>query len=190
MPRVIFIRHGRPACRGIYQRDTAIPGDLVGSMLEDYAETGLDMSFPPPAQAIESISGAGAVLCSDLPRAVESARCLVPHIMPSANGIFREAGLPYGYFRRLKMKPEPWMAIMRICWLTGFHRNTESLAEAKCRARQGNDRIIEAVKINDTVLVAAHGFINIFMIRNLRARGWHPRHAMRYGYWGCNEMIL
>jgi broad specificity phosphatase PhoE len=188
MARIIFVRHGKPAYRGFYQPDRIIPGSLVAEMFVDYELTGLDKTYPPPQSVMQSISGTNTVLCSDLPRAIESAQWLIPEVQPVQNPVFQEAGLPYGYFQRLRLKPKVWMTFFRTLWLLGFHRNTESVNDIKRRARQGYDLIIETTNSCDSVLVVAHGFINIYMIRNFLSSGWKLSHSMQYGYWGCNEV--
>jgi hypothetical protein len=186
--RISFIRHGRPAAKGWYAPDKIIRGSHVAQMLLDYAQTGLDRTLPPPVLA-QCVDVNGLTLCSDLPRAIESARWFGFCPEPIENPLFREADLPSGYFQGLRLKAWQWMALSRALWLVGFHRNAESFAIASKRAAKGCAFIMGCAAEGQSVNVFAHGIINLLMIKHLLARGWRLKNGVRVGYWGCTTMV-
>ena len=61
--------------------------------------------------------------------------------------------------------------------------NDESLEQAKARAEQAADKLVEASMSGEDVVLAAHGWFNRMLRPALKARGWRCRHDGGDGYW-------
>jgi len=80
----------------------------------------------PPQASREALQGIGAVLCSDLPRARQSAHALELGDKPVAESLFGEAQLPHFRQGRIRLPVEVWWIVLRLLWLAGFSRNGEA----------------------------------------------------------------
>ena len=188
MKKIFLIRHGKPAKHGTYDPEAALPGHAVGRMLDDYANTGVDCSSPPPEALVRLLAGTTIVLASPLRRAIESARLIYQDSSVRRCAWLREADLPYGYFSSLQMNPEAWMFLMRTLWFGGFHRNAEPLRAAWSRARTACKEVLGTLESADMAAVFGHGFINLFMLSVFLSKGWRLGGAIQTGYWACNTI--
>jgi broad specificity phosphatase PhoE len=189
MKRIVFVRHGRPAALGLYVPGQPVAGSRTRQMLHDYSRTSLDRTLPPPLLTCEAVAGITAIFSSGLRRSIETAQWLCTDAAPQIEPLFREIDLPSGYLPFLRMRPVVWMAVLRIFWLCGLHRNAESKAAAKERAKNAAELACAAIEDGESIMVSAHGYINLLMIRHLRAGGWRLRKPMRHDFWACNEVI-
>ena len=122
--------------------------------------------------AIEVAKSCNIVVCSDLPRSVESARALGVNEIDFIESMFREMELPHGSFPSPKLSPNIWAAFFRLLWFFGYSSNGESLREAKSRASKGANRLKEIAANNGSVLLVGHGFVNRFIANELVSNGW------------------
>lgn len=65
-----------------------------------------------------------------------------------------------------------WIVLVRVLWVLGFSRNGESLRNAKKRANHAAARLVELAEEHQQILLVGHGFINYFIAKELRKRGW------------------
>lgn len=166
---IVLLRHGKP--------DFPEHGKLrVGEIhrwVESYNSAGLVAQHKPSKQAIEVANSCNAVVCSNLPRSVESAYALGVNEIDFIEPIFREMELPHGSFPSPKLSPNFWAALFRFLWFFGYSSNGESLREAKSRASMGANRLKEIAENNGSVLFVGHGFVNRFIAKELLSTGWH-----------------
>lgn len=151
--------------------------------------SGIAATPAPSGELCKRVSKAGLVVCSDLLRAVESARMLAPLQTPVADALFREAALPTGIRVPILLRAHTWAAISRALWLLGWSGSGESLIEARSRAGQAADRLIYYSRERGSVALVAHGVINLLIARQLRARGWQGRWVTRLGNWSSSTFI-
>jgi len=166
--QIILLRHGKP--------DVPEHGKLsVGEIhrwVESYNSAGLLAGHNPPGEAIEIASSCNAVVCSNLPRSVESARALGVDEIDFVESTFREMQLPYGSFPSPRLSPEIWTALFRFLWFFGYSSNGESLGEARLRASKGANRLKKIATDSGSVLLVGHGFTNRFIAKELLSAGW------------------
>jgi broad specificity phosphatase PhoE len=66
-----------------------------------------------------------------------------------------------------------WSITARLEWYLGINRNgIESFAEAKKRAEQGAMKLNAQSQEHDKIVLVAHGFLNRYIEKYLKAQGW------------------
>ncbi len=183
--RIVLLRHGKP--------DLPEYGKLraneIHLWISSYNSTGLAPKIAPLREVFEIANTCNTVICSDLLRSIESAQALGVKQIDIIDPIFREMGLPYGSFPFLKMHPSRWAAFFRVLWFFGYSSNSESLREAKLRARNGAKKLKEETALRGSVLLVGHGFVNRFIAEELLSSGWKgPKNpGRRYWEFGVYE---
>ncbi|NJA05036.1 phosphoglycerate mutase family protein [Methylococcaceae bacterium WWC4] len=177
MPRIILIRHGRPA--------VALTGRARARELAGIARAyqNADIVDTPPPATLAIAAGAKRVVCSDLPRARQSARALGFDDRQAAEAVFREAALPHFSSGALKLPISVWLTLLRLAWLAGYARNGESYRNARRRARTAAQRLIGLAAELEPVVLVGHGVINYLIARELRAQGWSGPAKPDYDFW-------
>ena len=168
--RIITARHGRPNL----DRDVRITAREYGQWWSRYDESGLHPAESPPNSLKQVASECEHVLCSTLPRAIETADQIVDgaRIVPQ-DALFVEAPLPPPPVPLIKLRPGTWGVISRTFWFIGYAPGqTESHRSAWRRVSQITDRLISLAEEGD-VLLCAHGYLN-WMI------DWHMRKRQRW----------
>jgi broad specificity phosphatase PhoE len=175
---ITLLRHGEPAYR-LHGRMRA--RDLPG-VAAAYNASGI-VGTPPDGTARLARDHA-IVCCSDLPRAIESARALVPD---GANfyteTLFQESAIPHFDRGRINLPAGVWLALLRLFWLGGFSRNGESFTGMKQRSARAAHRLIQLAAEHRSVLLVGHGLINRFIARELLANGWSGPTRTGTAYW-------
>lgn len=177
--RIVLLRHGKP--------DVPETGKLrateIQQWIDSYNSAGLRADHPPSREAMEMAGHCKVVVCSDLPRSVDSARALGVKKVDYIEPIFREMELPYSDFPSPKLPPDVWATLFRVFWFFGFSSNSESLGEAKTRALSGADKLREIAANRGSVLLIGHGFINRFIAKELLSSGWQGPASPGQKYW-------
>ncbi|WP_205499712.1 histidine phosphatase family protein [Rufibacter psychrotolerans] len=165
---IYLIRHARPVLnrKGLFSKEQA------AQYLKDYnlaeVEQIIERSEHLPLELIRK------VYCSTLPRAKATARLLFgPEVQLIEDATFVEFenriwGLPWGRFP-LRW----WQVTSRILWLLGLNqKDIESFQQARKRADQAADKLAAEAETNGLAVLVAHGFLNEFIKRSLRKKGW------------------
>ena len=88
--KIMLLRHGRP--------DIDIPDKIrsseIAEFIHRYDKAGVAMDSNPSPETIEAVSKMQVVVCSHLPRSLESAQKLTEKSILLSDEIFREAELP------------------------------------------------------------------------------------------------
>ena len=167
-------------------RDVKITAREYGQWWARYDESGLAPGEEPPQSLVDLASECDVVLCSTLPRAIETADKIVDEarIVPQ-NALFVEAHLPPPPIPWIKLSPTMWGRISRAFWFLGYSpKETESHRGARRRVRQIADLLVEEASDGDDVLLCAHGYLNWMFDRHIRARGWQRVvHEGENEYW-------
>lgn len=181
---IVTARHGRPDV----DRSVKITAREYGLWWSNYDESGLAPGQTPPRGLVEIASGAQVVLCSTLPRAIETADAVVDgaRIVPR-DSLFVEAPLPPPplFPDSVRFTPTTWGVISRMFWFVGYAPNgTENHMRARRRVRQVADRLISEAQTSGDVLLCAHGYLNWMVHRVLIKRGWTlVEHQGGNDYW-------
>jgi len=178
--RIILVRHGEP--------DFSDYGKLRASEIHEwvnsYNSTGIKAQSKPPVEVMEITKSCNTVVCSDLPRSIESAYALGVKKIDHVDPLFREVELPHSSFPSPRILSRFWVVLFRVLCVFGYSSNGESLKEAKLRATNGASRLKEIAANNDTVLLVGHGFMNRFIAKELLSSGWQgPASSGKY-FWG------
>lgn len=176
--QIIILRHGKPA----FELKGNARGNELGEIVKSYDRSGI--VGIPPEETIAAIRGRHIVVCSHLVRSVESAKALGCQEVHLKDPLFCEAVIPYFEKGSIPLPIGLWVVILRLMWLLGFSRNGESLLNTQRRAKKATARLIELAEQHQNVLLVGHGFINHFIARELRKRGWSGPSRQDNEYWG------
>ncbi len=66
-----------------------------------------------------------------------------------------------------------WTGISRFFWMIGLHSSEiPSFRSEKSRAAKDAEILEEAAIVNGKVILVSHGFLNKYIVRNLKKNGW------------------
>ena len=176
--RITLLRHGKPAFE--------LKGNVSAKNLKEIAES-YDLSGivgAPPNEAITATKGNNCIVCSHLPRSIESAEALGYYQVCLKEPLFCETALPHFNNGSIPLPITFWVVVLRILWLFGFSQNGESITHAKKRAKYAAKKLIQLANEHQSVLLVGHGFINHFIAKELRKCGWLGPQKLSKGYWG------
>ncbi|MEM9234287.1 MAG: histidine phosphatase family protein [Pseudomonadota bacterium] len=168
--RIVTVRHGRPDM----DRTVQITAREYGEWWAQYDMSGLAPGEEPSEALKQVASECSIIICSTMPRAIETAAKLVDgsRVVPQ-DKIFVEAPLPAPPIPFLKLNPTMWGRISRVFWFLGFAPNgMESHLSARRRVRKVIERLVEYAARGDDVLLAAHGYLNWMIDGEIRKLGW------------------
>ncbi|WP_181304181.1 histidine phosphatase family protein [Rufibacter sp. XAAS-G3-1] len=183
-PHIYLIRHARPIInqKGFFTKAQA------QHYLQEYnvaeVEQVIERSEHLPTDQIKR------VFCSTLPRAKATALLLFgPDVELIEDATFKEFenriwGLPVGKFP-LKW----WQVTSRVLWLLGLNqKDIESFKQAKARASQAAQHLIKEAEETGIAVLVAHGFLNEFIKRALKKKGWKVVLDGGRGYVGVTQL--
>lgn len=177
--KIVILRHGKPDLPVIDK----LKACELHKWIESYNSAGINQNQIPPATAIEIAASCNAVVCSDLPRSIQSAGALnIKHIHFSES-VFREIGLPYASRNSPRLSPILWVALFRSLWFLGYSSNGESFRSSKLRARAGTEMLKKVALEYGSVLFVGHGLINHFIAKELLSHGWQGPKSPGKRHW-------
>ncbi len=176
MKEIILVRHGEPD----FTPPLKISGKEIPKLLKKYNEAPLTNRSIPPKR-LRFLAHNSIVICSDLPRSVQSAkRCGVnPDIV---DPLFEESIPPHFQNDLFRLSPKNWLIFSRIVGFIGFSNNGESFIHTKKRAKRAADILIKESKKN-RVLLFGHALFNIFIARELIKAGFIGKRVPAKKYW-------
>lgn len=166
--KIVILRHGKP----IIPLLRKISASVFAEWVHEYDAAGLCPTSQPTKQARKCADECNVVVCSALPRSIESAKTLNNKSIVLSDSIFNEAGLPVANWQAMKLSPNIWAVVFRILWFFGYSRNSESFKEAKSRASEAVRKLSEIAREHESVLFVGHGVYNRFLAKELRRNGW------------------
>jgi broad specificity phosphatase PhoE len=167
--KITIIRHGESALKLPLVRITA---SEFREWIAEYNRTGLATGSYPPQTLVTALVDVPLIVCSDYPRAIESARRVVPGVSPRIMPLFREAGRPLDGHWMLKLPLSTWDCISVSLWRRGLISGSESLRSARQRARQAAEVLARFAEEAGWVLCVAHATFNSFVGQELQKFGW------------------
>ncbi|MCK6374106.1 MAG: histidine phosphatase family protein [Zoogloea sp.] len=177
--QIVLLRHGMPKV----DKDRRCNAAEFGRWVSEYNAAGIDADCRPPQPAVDQANKCNFVVCSSLPRSLESARALGIESIGVCESVFREMDMPYANLRFPRLSLPVWSVLFRLIWAGGYSANAESFGAARKRARDCAKRLVELASVHGSVLFVGHGSLNWFIARYLRSMGWAgPRKAPRK-YW-------
>ena len=166
--QIVILRHGKPNIPSL----SSISPDEFSEWVNLYNVSGLSSSSKPTLEAIEIANKSKVVVCSELPRSIQSANALNVKEITLKSYLFNEAGLPISSLKFPRLSPKAWAIIFRIFWFFGYSNNSESFKEAKVRAVKAANKLIELAESESSVLFVGHGVYNRMIANELNASGW------------------
>ena len=178
--KIVILRHGKPVTPSLRKLNASEFSDWV----DEYNVAGLSPTSQPMKHVKKYADICNAVVCSALPRSIESAKAFSNKSIVLSDPIFNEAGLPVANWQVLKLSPKIWAVVFRILWLLGYSRNSESFKEAKSRAKKAVDKLSELAQEYESVLFVGHGVYNRMLANELRRNGWLGPKNPGSSHWG------
>jgi broad specificity phosphatase PhoE len=175
--RITLLRHGQPD----FEWKRSVRGCDLRRLERAYDSAGI--IGIPPEETRKLVKLHKFVVCSDLPRSIQSAEALGASAIHISSPIFREMTLPFFDNSPIKLPLKAWAVILRGLWFLGFSRNTESIAAAKARARMVSSKLIELAAEHRSVLFVGHGFLNHYVAKELQAANWAGPRSPGKKYW-------
>jgi hypothetical protein len=166
--KIVILRHGKPVTPSLRKLSASAFSDWV----HEYNVAGLCPTSQPTDHVIKHADECNAVVCSALPRSVESAKAFNNKGFFFLDPIFNEAGLPVANWQAMKLPPQIWAVVFRVLWLLGYSNNSESLKETKSRASKAVERLSDIARKYESVLFVGHGVYNRILANELRRHGW------------------
>ena len=179
------MRHGKPTV----SLQEKISGNQFRSFVERYNAAKITSNSKPSGYTLNLIQDAKFIFTSDLARTIDSARILDHHIQPISKTIFRELNCWLHFPTDIKLSAFTWVIISRILWEIGYHQDCESPKQARQRAKKATELLIEQHQCTGSVLLIAHGGINILIATHLRKMGWRGPRNPDGSHWGITTYI-
>ena len=189
--KIVLMRHGEPKTDLSDMLKKKCSAKELETIFGVYIDSGLNTQKIPPPEALRMAKTCNAVVCSDLPRSIESATALGILNIDFVDSIFREADLPYTNWRYPKLTVFTWGIFFRVLWYLGYSNRAEPITFVKQRAETAAIKLKEIADERGSVMLIGHGIINRFVAKKLRNNGWSGPKNPGYNYWeyGVYEYI-
>lgn len=180
---IIVSRHGKPALN----RDEGprLTWKEYIDWWAAYEAGGLADGQTAPEKLTNKVSDAKRILTSARLRAQQTAVMAAPHLQAVENAIFNEAPLPPPRWK-VRYKPRTWNIYARVAWMLGHSMGGETIGEARIRARKAAEALHEEACVGK-VYLAAHGWFNRMIRKELRRIGWKCTYNGGDSYWSFRE---
>lgn len=185
-PRLVLVRHGRPAHAGRGWYDAA----GVRGWLAAYDASGLADGERPPAELVALAAAAPIVAASDLPRARESAARLAPDAPVIECPLLRETPPPFPALGPVRLPLAAWALAVGV---GQAYRAACGEPAPPAARRQAADAAAWLAALGEThglVVAVTHASVRGHIAEALAGRGWArdpvPRRlAERYAHWSA-----
>ena len=175
--RITLLRHGKPK----FDWKLWIRAKDIIELVKLYDSAGIvDI---PPKEAILLIENKKYIVCSELPRSLQSAKALGVKKIDASDAIYREMSIPYFDGGSIKLPVTMWAVVLRALWFLGFSKNTESLSIAKKRAKLAAKNLIDLAEKHETILLVGHGFLDYYIAKELFSKNWQGTSKTGKRYW-------
>lgn len=182
--KISLIRHGRPTAR----KSSRIGAATFAAWLREYDEAGIDPTLPPPDRLTRSLATCSLLVTSPMRRAIESADLLGVAVERRVAVDAREVPLPGRLIWPLPHRPATFVVAARILWLLGFARAEEDKQQVGSRARRLALQLRALAWDHGHVALVGHGYMNVFLRKQLEAAGWRSPDPRTHGYWSCSHL--
>lgn len=182
--RIVILRHGEPTLNLSELLKTRCTPYELKAIFEEYGKCGLHATAKPPPVALRMAQSCNTVICSNLPRSIESAEALGVEELDLIDPVFREADMPHTEWLQPKLSIFTWGIIFRTLWFLGYSNKADSVSSVKNRAKLATEELIKMAVNHGSVLLIGHGIFNRFLAKELINNGWHGPKNPGYAYWG------
>lgn len=175
--QITILRHGQPEFEWV----RSVKGSEIRSLEKAYDSAGI--VGEPPKKSQNLADQHNYVVCSDLPRSLQSAQAIGATTIHLSDSAFREMNIPYFDNISIKLPIKVWVPILRGLWFLGFSKNTESISTAKHRAKLASEKLVELAAEHKRVIFVGHGFLNHYIAKELLANNWVGPSSPGKKYW-------
>ena len=166
--RIVILRHGLPDLPA----EMKIRACELRQWIDIYNSAGVNKKQTVSGQSIAIAASCNVVVCSNLPRSIQSAETLGVKHIEFSDSLFREMDLPHANWNSPRFSPYTWTAFFRLLWFLGYSANVESFHSSKIRAIAGARKLAQIAEQRESVLFIGHGLINYFIAKELLSNGW------------------
>lgn len=181
------MRHGRSAHAESRWLDHA----SLPLWFEAYDRAGLAAGERPPAALIEMASSAGALVASDLPRAVESARLLAAGRAFAQSPLLREVSQPFPRIPVVRLPVLAWGLMMAPIWFRQMRRErVDGDLPNRRQALQAAEYLQQLARQHGSVMAVTHGALRYYVRDALLHHGWscaEPRSSRNWSVWSFSR---
>ena len=177
--KIILLRHGKPD----FKIPKYIASKEIVKAIDLYDKAGIASDSIPSQKSINVANNVKVIICSHLPRSLQSAQKLTEKDIYLSDKLFREASLPSSNSVFPKLPPMAWFTIFRILWLLGYTKNGESITVTRQRAKQATEKLIEIAEQHQQVLLVGHGVFNHLIATELKKQGWNTSKKSPRKHW-------
>jgi broad specificity phosphatase PhoE len=130
------------------------------------------------------------VYCSTLVRSQLTAKAIFgEEVELLVKHEFREFERRIFSLPRVKLPIRFWLLSARVLWMLGLNsKGIETFNDAKARARQCGDLLIEEAAARQTAILVAHGLLNNFIRWHLQDMGWKSTLHEGSGFLGVSVL--
>lgn len=176
--KIVIVRHAKV----LFNKQKIYPNEM-GKWLNQYNIDEISEEIPGDKSFRIVMDKSEIFLCSSMPRSLASLE-LYGKTSNHIDKVFDEVSLPYpnkrGFF---KLSPPLWRIVFRIAWLFGYSQNSESIKDAKLRAKKATTLLIESSK-NGNVTLLGHGIMNRLIVKELEREKWKTLKKFNSNNWG------
>lgn len=167
--KLVLVRHGRSAhvVNGLLDR----AGFL--KWREDYEAAGIDAADAAPPELCAVARHAGALVCSDARRAIDSARRLAPDREAIISPLLRELSLEPPGLSRVRLPLIGWSLAIALRWIVRLSLRLGPITRQESeRVRAATDWLTELSASHGEVVCVTHGAFRSQVTKELTSRGW------------------
>lgn len=177
---IVLVRHGKPISASNPKLD------VVGyaKWIKNY-NASLVAECSRPLQ-IDSDFSSFYCVASDYKRAIHSAKIYLNRGPELTDRIYREMDIPR-YKLPVSMRAWTWVYVSRALWMLGIRGPFESFQQAKQRADEAANKLLNLADEHQKVIVFGHGFMNRYIRIVLRKKGWLVL-SKSDAYWGISRL--
>lgn len=183
---IMLIRHGESARTDIPKQSM---NDYKNWKIE-YDKLGVIESHCKVFKETSShIARAEQVFTSTLYRSQHSLTLLRPDIIATPNELFNEVMFRPPNLKGIKINTRLWTFMTGAFWYSGLIKEHETVEQVKHRAITASDILVKAAE-RGIVSLVGHGFINLFIFKELKHRGWEESDKYSSKNWSCSRLEL
>jgi broad specificity phosphatase PhoE len=189
MPEIVLVRHARSA--HVERGWLDVHG--VRRWMVAYDAADIVAHDPPPLTLVELTKQSGAVVASDLPRALASAALLAPTVAVESSGLLREAPLetgdrPFPSLGGISLPLRVWGTVFLVRWLWAWWRKLPlpGVDDAVlARAEEAADWLAALAAERGRVVAVTHGTFRTILTVALERRGWRGPDRRPFHTWSA-----
>jgi len=170
--QIMLMRHGEPA---LHKKGWATRAQAQ-AFVRAYDSVGI---YPPAFTPATLQKGEiDTIYTSSLNRSKHTARLVFEGQQNyHADTLFREFERKVFSGINFKRPLKCWLVQSRVLWLLGLNdKSIESFAEAKRRTARAATRLESIAQRNGKAVLVSHGFLNRYLVKTLKKRGWTVAH--------------